>query len=158
MSPLDEEEAKISLPYWSPLRDFIQASEVTPHIWDLICAMLGYFLTVFSPRMSHTLTILSNDPTAMYFELGEKAHVLSEDGFSLTFGLKLWSMSLFYGFYELTKNSLASCPQLAMTLSVWQWVYYYGWCWLRWRSRGGRCSWWWVVWTRVSVWQWLCCK
>ena len=69
-----------------------------PHICDLICVMLGYFLTVFSPRISHTLITLSSDPTAIYLELCEKAHVLRDDGFSLTFGLKLWSMSLFSGF------------------------------------------------------------
>ena len=89
-----------------------------PHICDLICVMLGYFLTVFSPRISHTLITLSSDPTAIYLELCEKAHVLRDDGFSLTFGLKLWSMSLFYGFSELTRNSLPSCPQLAITLSM----------------------------------------
>lgn len=87
---------------------------------DLIWVIFGYFLTVLSPRMSHTLITLSTDPTAMYLELGEKAHVLREEGFSLTLGLKLCSMSLFSGFSALTRNSLPSWPQLAMTLSEWR--------------------------------------
>lgn len=66
--------------------------------------------------MSHTFITLSTDPTAMYLELGEKAHALSEEGFSLALGLKLCSMSLFSGFSALTRKSFPSCPALAMTL------------------------------------------
>jgi hypothetical protein len=56
--------------------------------------MFSSFLAELSPpRMSQILMRLSTEPTAMYLELGEKAQVLREEGFSLTFGLKLCSIS-----------------------------------------------------------------
>jgi hypothetical protein len=64
----------------------IQAREVTPHICDLICAMVGYFCACLSLRRSQSLMMESTEPTAMYLELWEKAQLLREQGFSLGLG------------------------------------------------------------------------
>ena len=86
MSPLDEAEARMSVPSNYVFRFLIQAKELIPHIWDLICVMLCSFCWWLCPLRSQILTTLSTDPTAMYLELGEKAQALRDEGFSLGLG------------------------------------------------------------------------
>lgn len=82
MSPLDEAEAKFSVPYDSPFKFFIQANDVMAPIWDLICKV-DWSFWFLSDLRSQSLTTLSTEPTARNLELGEKAQTLKDEGFSL---------------------------------------------------------------------------